>query len=55
MILRPVAPFSQSMSPWRATATHFESKNIDFVRFYETIMCIYFQNMARRPARFILP
>ena len=54
MVLRPVAPFSQSMSPWRATATHFESENIDFVRFYETIMCIYFQNMARRPTRFIL-
>ena len=55
MILRPVAPFSQSMSPWRAMSTHFESKNIDFVRFYEAIMFLDFPNMARRPARFILP
>ena len=28
MILRLVAPFSQSMSPWRATATHFVPKSI---------------------------
>ena len=30
MILGPVAPFSQSMSPWRATATHFGSKIVVF-------------------------
>ncbi len=29
MILRPVAPFSQSMSPWRAMATHFVPKTIN--------------------------
>ena len=29
MIPRLVAPFSQSMSPWRATATHFVPKTID--------------------------
>ena len=28
MILSPVAPFSQSMSPWRATATHFVPKSL---------------------------
>ena len=28
IILRLVAPFSQSMSPWRATATHFVPKSI---------------------------
>ena len=28
MILGPVAPFSQSMSPWRATATHFVTTTI---------------------------
>ena len=30
MILGPVAPFSQSMSPWRATATHFVAKTMTF-------------------------
>ena len=28
MILDPVAPFSQSMSPWRATATHFGPETV---------------------------
>ena len=30
MILDPVAPFSQSMSPWRATAIHFGPETIIF-------------------------
>ena len=30
MIPGPVAPFSQSMSPWRATATHFVPKTMIF-------------------------
>ena len=30
MILDPVAPFSQSMSPWRAMATHFGPKTVIF-------------------------
>ena len=33
MIVRPVAPFSQSMSPWRATATHFVPKTTIFNMF----------------------
>ncbi len=41
MVLRPVAPFSQSMSPWRATATHFESKNIDFARFVNPLCVMW--------------
>ena len=32
MILRPVASFSQSMSPWRATATHFMPEMTSFFR-----------------------
>ena len=39
MILGPVAPFSQSMSPWRATATHFVSKTVIFQPPQNAIIC----------------
>ena len=41
MVLRPMLHFSQSMRPWRATAIHFESKNIDFVRFVNPLCVMW--------------
>ena len=38
--LEPVAPLSSSMGPWRATATPFSPKIIDFLTFQTRYICI---------------
>ena len=48
MILDPVAPFSQSMSPWRAMATHFGPKTVIFRPPHNANICY------RRPKILIL-
>ena len=42
--LEPVAPLSSSMGPWRATATPFSPKIMDFVKFPKPEVVIFSKN-----------